>query len=379
MLAVASQRQGYEVVFACDERNRWVLADESIAHEHLSSIPTERFLRAVSRAAPVYDYATLTRYVRDDLALIERVSPDLIVGDLRLSLSVSARLAAVPYAAIANAYWSPYIARKRYPIPPLAGIRFVPLAPAEALFNMVRPAAFAWHAVPLNRVRRKHGLPPIKFDVRNVYTDGDHVLYADVPELFPLVGAPPTNHFLGPIIWSPPAPLPEWWKAVTHERPIIYVTMGSSGDPALLQMIFKALAGLPVLVLAATVGAECPRPLPANVLVAKYLPGDAVAAMAALVICNGGAPTSQQALANGVPVLGIATNMDQILNMQAITEVGAGILLRGQRTTARAVRQAIVEILNNHEHSTAAQAMASTFKRYRAVERFGDFASALLR
>ena len=48
--------------------------------------------------------------------LIREVEPDAIVGDFRLSLSVSARLAGVPYLAITNAYWSPY-ARQRFPMP----------------------------------------------------------------------------------------------------------------------------------------------------------------------------------------------------------------------------------------------------------------------
>ena len=48
--------------------------------------------------------------------MLAEIAPDLVVGDLRVSLSVSARLAGIPYVAIANAYWSPY-ARRRFPLP----------------------------------------------------------------------------------------------------------------------------------------------------------------------------------------------------------------------------------------------------------------------
>lgn len=35
--------------------------------------------------------------------MLAEIAPDLVVADLRLSLSVSARLAGIPYIAIANA------------------------------------------------------------------------------------------------------------------------------------------------------------------------------------------------------------------------------------------------------------------------------------
>ena len=44
----------------------------------------------------------------DDLELIRRIEPDVVVGDFRLSLAVSAPMAGVPYIALANAYWSPF-------------------------------------------------------------------------------------------------------------------------------------------------------------------------------------------------------------------------------------------------------------------------------
>lgn len=47
---------------------------------------------------------TLRKYVEADLRVLDEIAPDLVVGDLRISLSVSARLAGIPYIAIANAY-----------------------------------------------------------------------------------------------------------------------------------------------------------------------------------------------------------------------------------------------------------------------------------
>ena len=78
-------------------------------------------------------------------------------------------------------------------------------------------------------------------------------------------------------------------------------------------------------------------------------------ALADLVVCNGGSLTTQQALAAGKPVLGIASNMDQFLNMGPIEAFGAGITLRADRVSASAIRQTTRELLGNGGHFAAAQ------------------------
>jgi len=377
VLASTAAEAGHEIVFAVDERDRWLVRDRPFAVRPIASIAPQRFLAAIARGAPLFDYATLSRYVDEDRRLIEAVRPDVVVGDLRFSLSVSARLAGIPYVAIANAYWSPYSRATAYVMPPLRAMRAVPLPIADAVFRLIRPAAFAWHALPLNRVRRKFGLPALPFDVRRVYTDGDYVLYADAPELYPLAGAPPTHRFLGPIVWSPPSQLPPWWDAAPRERPIVYLTLGSSGDPRQLPAIVEALATLPVSLFVATAGKKTPGGWPANVFTADFLPGDIAARRAALVVCNGGAPTTQQALAAGVPVLGIATNMDQVLNMQAISRIGAGIALRGDRIGEGAVGDAARRLFADPSFAAAAGEVATAFARHRPAERFRELLAEL--
>jgi len=377
VLARAAQQTGHDVVFATDERDHWLLRDDTLAVRSIHSMSPQRFLGAIARGSPLIDYATLRAGVDEDLRLIESVRPDLVIGDLRLSLSVSARLAKVPYVAICNAYWSPFWRDAQFDAPPLAATRLVPLRAANALFQLVRPLAFAWHARPLNRVRREFGLTALPLDMRYVYTDADHVLYADAAEMFPLRNAPSTHRFLGPVIWSPPTERPAWWHRIAQDRPIIYVTLGSTGDPRQLPAITATLAKRSVCVMVATARRIDPGALPSNVFSAAYLPGDAAARMAALVICNGGAPTSQQALAAGVPVLGIATNLDQVLNMQAVTRTDAGLALRGDRTSAADVDRAAGRIMNDASFTTAAGTVATTFARYDTTARLGAFLSEL--
>lgn len=338
VLAKALEAAGNDVHFACDGRYRHLFETLSKPWLHLESIPTADFLQALANGRPVYDSDRLASYVEEDLKLIKQCSPDIVVGDFRLSLAISARLAGVPYISITNAYWSPY-SRPDYCVPDLPMNRYLGFPLANRLFRMFRPAAFALHTRPFNRVAKQHGLPSLGLDLRRIYTDSDYTLYADLPELIPTYDRPDTHHYLGPINWSPDLDLPSWWGELPCDRPVVYVTLGSSGPAHVMPIVLDALKSEPVSVVVATAGAQLDV-VSDNIWSADFLPGQQAAERSSLVICNGGSPTSMQALAASAPVIGIASNLDQYLNMSYLAKAGLGCLLRSDCVTSDAVRQA---------------------------------------
>ncbi|MGC4079191.1 MAG: glycosyl transferase family 1 [Rubrivivax sp.] len=334
----------YDCSFACPEHARRFLGADGSRWRPLAGVAPERFAGRLRQGAPLLTAAELQTAVDDDLALLDSCRPDLVVGDFRLSLSASARLAGVRYAAICNAYWSPYAPDRRLPLPVLGWTRWAPLGIVQAAFDRLQSPLLAPHCRPLNTVRAARGLAPLGNDLRRVYTDADDTLYADSPALFPLPGAPANHRHLGPVLWSPPLAPPSWWHEPAESDREVYVTMGSSGDPAALEVVLDALRAQDATAIVATAGAPAPRAR-AGVRVADYLPGEAAAARAVLVVCNGGSPTAQQALAAGTPVLGLCSNMDQMLNMRGIEAAGAGIALRADRLTAAGVGSAVRRLL----------------------------------
>jgi UDP:flavonoid glycosyltransferase YjiC (YdhE family) len=312
---------------------------------------------ALANGSPVYSADTLAGYVEEDQRLMAAVRPDVVVGDFRISLGVSAELSGIPYVTVTNAYWSPY-AEPRYVVPDLPFVRVLGAGLGQVVFDAVRPFAFAHHTRPLARVRRRYGLPDLGFDLRRTYTTADVTLYADIPELIALRGMPANHHFIGPVHWQPEVAPPPWWSGLPGDRPIVYVTLGSSGPKRWLPGILEALGGLPVTVIAATAGpCELP-PLPPNVHVAEYLPGDDAARRAAVVVCNGGAPTSMQALRHGVPVIAVPSNLDQYLNMHYLAAAGVGRIVRTGPSAGSAVRAALGEMLSDRAWSARAQQVA---------------------
>ena len=118
--------------------------------------------------------------------------------------------------------------------------------------------------------------------------------------------------------------------------------------------------------------------IPENVFVKDFLPGDVASAHADLVISNGGSPTSYQALANGVPVLGIASNMDQLLSMEAIENLKAGKLLRLSKVNKTTLEKSLNQILNNDSYKEAARKIAKEMEKSDFKKHFKNFLDSTL-
>lgn len=368
-LARALDPQQFDIHLAHHPRYRQHLGELSLTEHAITSISPAQFMQALAAGSPLYDLPTLTAYVEEDLELIATVQPDIIVGDFRLSLGVSAELAAVPYVALSNAYWSPF-SQQDYIVPELPLTRILGTTLGQAMFSLGRPVAFALHCLPMHRLRRSYGLPSLGFNLRRVYTHADYTLYADIPELFRLHELPPAHRFIGPVVWSPSDARPAWWQDIPQGLPIVYVTLGSSGNASLLPELLAALGAVKVTALVSTAGAPVPTVAPDNVYLSPYLPGEEAVKLASLVICNGGSPATHQALIHGVPVIGVANNLDQYLNMAAIAKAGAGCLLRAGTCDRRILVATINSMLSESPCREGARALSKRFARYDAQERF---------
>ena len=376
VLAQALQSQ-WQVALACGPAYREFAAASDVELLPLDSITPTQFRRAVDRGTRFYTAATLRRYVADDLELIRRYQPDLVIGDFRLSLSVSARIAGVPYAAILSAHWSPCYREASYPMPVLPMTRLFGARMCRPLYSLLSPLAIAYFCRPFNQMRREQGLPVLGNDLRAIYADAEEVFYTDIPELYPTDNLPFRHHYIGPIIWEPPVPLPEWWEDLDARQVLGYVTLGSSGDTALLPRIMGVLGELSGVSLVATAGAALAALPPPNVRHAPYLPGALAARRARFVLCNGGSLTVQQALLAGVPVIGICSNMDQMLNMKTVVASGAGIALRADEVSATVLSNAVRQLLDQPQYRQSALALQALLADYDTPRRFAQLVAKL--
>lgn len=372
----------YEVHFACADFPDLAFAGTGFIRHAIASLAPEKAADALERGRRLYEERTLRSYVDAEIALIERVRPALVIGDFRLSLSTSAELCRVPSAVLINAYWSPFARRKGFPVPDHPIIGWLGEERTERYFPQAMPWVFSHFAAPLNAVRRRHGLAPVGSLLESL-THADHTLYPDDPELTPVDGAPPAHRFIGPVLWEPDVAEPDEgaeldFAEAQRALPLVYVTLGSSGQLAVMPALLDALGSLPVRALIATAGRASLGTLPRNLVARSFVRGSALARAARCVISNGGSTTGYQALAQGTPVLGIPSNLDQYLATEAIVNAGAGTLVKARSATRDVLREAIVRTLEDASLRRAARVIAERFARLRSDALFGAWLEAVV-
>lgn len=373
VLARSLDRRHYEVHFASSHFDPLVFDRLAVERHPLQTLDKAQVERCLAHGKRIYEKKTLLNYVRADLDLIARVRPHLIIGDFRLSLCISAPVSRVPHAALINAYFSPYRCDLRVPVPDHPIVKLLGEELTERYFPKAIPKVFAHFAEPVNAVRRQYGLPAIG-SLEQVLSFGDYTLYPDVPELVPIQSAPTNHLYIGPVLWSPEVAFDDrLLESPDRNRALVYATLGSSGNVAVLPAVLEALSRLPVHAILATAGRVEPQKLPPNVTARPFVPGERLARAAAVVISNGGSTTGYQALAAGTPVVGIASNLDQYLAMQAIERAGAGVLVKARQASAPIVAEAVNQVLNNPCYERSAREIANNFAKYPAAELFPTF------
>lgn len=352
-LAAALDSEEWDVFFRTPKRFHGLLDDTVAGVGDLRTLDPDAFLNSLANGAVLYSADVLRGYVQDDLAIFKQLEPDLVIGDYRLSLCISAPLSGLPFASIFNAHWSPFY-RQPAVVPDLPITRWISPRMLNPLYAALRPAFYALHAKPVNDVRRAFGLSPLSHDLRQIYTAGDLVLYPDVPEFVRLTGAPDHHHFIGPCAWSAHAPKPHWWNDVmASSQPKVFVSLGSSGPIKALPAVLEALSRLPVTVILSTSG----RPVgatPSNFYLADLLPYEETASRSAVVVSHGGTGGVYPALSARTPMLAIPSNIDMHLSASLLEATGAGIKIRVEHASPDRLQNGLGRLLGEPGFKQAA-------------------------
>ncbi|MGZ3476385.1 MAG: glycosyltransferase [Polyangiales bacterium] len=352
VLARGLDPRKFEVHFASSRFDDRLFGRTGFRRWPIRSLTPETVDARVARGARIYDRSTLSRYVEEELRLFEAIDPDLVVSDLRWSTAISGPAFGVRVASLIDAYW--FRALERYPIPDHPVVRLLGEELVGRGFAMGLPFVMRHFAGPVNALRKEHGLTPLG-DLLDVLSFGE-LLFPDDPMLCP---SDRPGTYLGPISWAPEVPLPAFWGEL-DERPVVYVTMGSSGALSVVPKVLEALSKLRVQVVLSTAGRFT---APSGVRSVDAIRGDLAARRASVVVCSGGASTGWQALAEGTPVVGIPSNLDACLAMSCIEEFGAGVALRTSAKVS-AIQAAIERAMTDPQMKTRAETLASSFARH---------------
>jgi UDP:flavonoid glycosyltransferase YjiC (YdhE family) len=242
--------ENYEIHFACSSFPEMVFKGSIFKKYNIYSISSKEFMEALAKGRVTHSYDTLKRYVQDDLHLIDIVKPDVIIGDFRLSLAVSARISEITYINITNAYWSPYHTLKKLPTIDHPLFNSMGELVGSVVFNNTMNLISKMLIQPYNQLHRYYGFKTYS-SLTDTYTDGDIVLYCDISELVPTFNLPETHSYMGPVFWVPDLIIPKWGNEL-KDKPVVFLSMGSSGDVKLMPAIIEKLSQMSISLVVAT-------------------------------------------------------------------------------------------------------------------------------
>ena len=181
----------------------------------------------------------------------------------------------------------------------------------------------------LNAVAKRMNAPEEK-SLRMFFIADLNVL-PDLPSLFPIREPPRSFVYMGPVTWKGTGKPLDPAVAIDANKPLVYVTMGSSGNREHMKTIAEGLRASRFQVVMTTGGVIGAREMKSyerpGFYVRDFLPGDKVIASSqqTIVICHGGIGTVYQALehkARGIIVIPAHQQHRRIGNRLA--EIGLG-------------------------------------------------------
>ena len=349
-IAKVLRARGEDVVFAASGRYVDMLGRNKFEYHPVFTNDPDHTMRA-TRASMFryYNRHLLKKSVDSEIACLKKINPRVVVGDFRWTLGISAEYCGVPYVGIINTIWTPYYApfrsiSEKMLLRKIFGLKFMEkVSPYGQKLMMYR------RGKPFNRLRKKLGITPRCDLNREMY--GDYNLMPDIPEFCPTTGLPDNFQYIGPL-FAKDDTLADYSNIKLPQRPYVYVTLGSTATPRMIQLIFDAFAGKNVPIVMSTGKQPIQLTVPDNFYVHDYLSAKQALKNAQTVVCHGGQGTLYQALSYGLPIIGIATHNDQQWNMDRVSALKLGIQFGEDSTSPDEIFKAYTTITANPEYRT---------------------------
>jgi UDP:flavonoid glycosyltransferase YjiC (YdhE family) len=271
----------------------------------------------------------IQRMIDADTALYNELKPDLVLTDGRFTAPISTHISGLTHIAIVNVSSTEYRA-----LPYIPFFQWMPSQiigrdtdiwrKLDSLNLKIEMTIFDNVMNVFKKLSKRYGLHKT-VTATNCLTGKDATLLADIPEYFPAKKLPPDYHYIGPLTWKSNFPEPPWWPLEKDGKPLIYVTMGSTGVKDFFHLIYDLLKKSDMKAVVTTGGQTQNLPsIPGKLHMEDYINGDLIMEACDLVVCHGGNGTIYQALQYGKPVIGIPTIPDQKFNMRRVEAMGLG-------------------------------------------------------
>ena len=293
------------------------LADELQIDTRLVDLPLVDYDK-FSRGGPVFDTEEkVERFAATYGAVMDEFKPDGVVSSMPMAARIAIMARRIPHVTIFDACNHP---------------QFRLSEELNEEKECERIERFGQMLRRFNAVAKGMNAPAEKS--LRVYFIADLNVIPDLPSLFPIRELPRNFVYMGPLTWKGASRPLDSTVVIDANKPLVYVTMGSSGNRKHMKTIAERLRGSQFQVVMTTGGVidawelkSYERP---GFYVRDFLPGNKVIASSkqTIVICHGGIGTVYQALehkACGILVVPAHQQHRRIGNRLA--EIGLGRLV----------------------------------------------------
>jgi hypothetical protein len=255
--------------------------------------------------------------IAEEVALINRIQPDRVLGVFRFTLHASAQITRVPYDSLICGCMIPDSEEV---------LGFAENDPGIELQKKFLENFFRFAGKKVSRALAQFGLAPLD-DIRYVLK-GERTFLWDYPEFMPLPVCPGVVH-IGPIsLHHWPYDTINLEPVLNSPLPIAVVSFGTCiTDDTVVQRIVNLLLGLGYQVIVAAGGQASTLDLnqsDSRVTILKYAPLHRIFPYTSLLVTHGGQMTVFEALQNQIPILVMPLQPEQAHNGVCLERIGCG-------------------------------------------------------
>jgi UDP:flavonoid glycosyltransferase YjiC (YdhE family) len=366
MIAEELRTRGANITFAMRGDKSRIVEAAGFPVRDIVGVPLRDVLRRHREGnAKLCSDSQASECVNADLEILQSERPDIVLSDFRPSTAAAARILQIPHVAILNSTWTPYLDQEQVRLvwpehtrfgpalgrfarflagPDLMRFRFL-----DSLFQFIFQQNLIYGVGPFNKIQAAHGVSP-SIDLFH-YWLGDLTLVPDYPSFMPVrEDTPASVKMIGPLVWQGAnfSEIEKLESALDRARPTIYVTVGSTGDPKIFQLMIDA-ANKKNWNLIITKAGLADIPSSKNTFVYDLLPGEAAMRASDVTICQGGSGTINQAIAANCPFVGVASNADQEWNLDRAFRLGIAKVFYREDVEPEKLVRAVEEVLSQKE------------------------------
>jgi UDP:flavonoid glycosyltransferase YjiC (YdhE family) len=332
------------------------ITEEKIAH--IFAVNDEE------KFAPVYSKQEMVRKVNADVKYLKEIKPIAVVTGSYLSMPISCKVQNIPLVWTVQSTWFQDFFSTGAGITDELKPQFLKRIIDLFIFRAIQ--FWMWYGFihPVNQAANHFGLR--SYSPVFSFFKGQITLVAEPPEFLD-AKLPPNYYFVGPLIANEKFSIPERVKHVSHDRPIVFFAMGSSGLPHIVSKIIESFEGKPYWVIApvkSLIERFSNIKIPSNVIVTDWLPALEINKMVDIAVIHGGIGTVMTAAYAGKPVVGVGMQPEQVANIACLVRKGFAIRVPKSKTVGEDVQKAIKLLLADENAKIKAKNFAKIMEKW---------------